>query len=195
MFSVHQFIHLADEYKQFGPLDNVSGFPFENYLGQIKHLLRKPNQPLQQVVKRLSEMPQVELPLATDEPVLQNIHTDGPLPLHFSAALQYTKVSTSRFTLSTKQGDNCIQVGDTIAVVQNIVEEQNKVYVIYRTFRQCESYYTYPCESSCIGTYKVRELCTGILGVGKLSCIKRKCVLCPGAEGDGLIAIPIAHMQ
>lgn len=28
VFSVHQLIHLVDEYKQFGPLDNVSGFPF-----------------------------------------------------------------------------------------------------------------------------------------------------------------------
>lgn len=122
VFSVHQLIHLADEYKQFGPLDNVLGFPFENYRGQIKHLLRKPQQPLQQVVKRLSEKPRVELPLPTDQPVLQNIHTDGPLPQH--VALQYTKVSSSRFTLSTKQGDNCIEVGDRIAVVQNIVQEE-----------------------------------------------------------------------
>lgn len=66
VFSVHQLIHLADEYKQFGPLDNVSRFPFENYLGQIKHLLRKPHLPLQQVVKRLSEMPHVEVPLVTN---------------------------------------------------------------------------------------------------------------------------------
>ncbi|KAL6491397.1 hypothetical protein MHYP_G00017420 [Metynnis hypsauchen] len=52
VFTIHQLIHLADEYRQFGPLDNVSGFPFENYLCQIKRLLRKPHQPLQQVVKR-----------------------------------------------------------------------------------------------------------------------------------------------
>lgn len=193
VFSVHQLIHLADEYKQFGPLDNISGFPFENYLGQIKHLLRKPHQPLQQVVKRLSEKPQVKVPL-TDEPVLQHIHTDGPLPQQFNVALQYTKVSNSRFTLSTKQGDNCIRVGNHIAVVENIVQEEDDVYVIYRRFRQQESYYRYPCESSHIGTYRVRELCDDI-GVGKLSSIKSKCVLYPESEGNGLIAIPIAHMQ
>ena len=32
VFSVHQLIHLADEYKQFGPLDNVSGFPFVSFV-------------------------------------------------------------------------------------------------------------------------------------------------------------------
>ena len=195
VFSVHQLIHLADEYKQFGPLDNISGFPFENYLGQIKHMLRKPHQPLQQVVKRLSEMPHVNVPLATDEPVLKHIHTDGPLPRHFSCStLQYSKVSNSRFTLSTKQGDNCILVGDRIAVVQNIVKEEEVVYVIYKRFRQQESYYTYPCESSHIGTYRVGELCDDF-GVGKLGYIKSKCVLYPEPEGNGFIAIPIAHMQ
>lgn len=62
VFTVHQLIHLAEEYRQFGPLDNISGFPFENCLGQIKHLLRKPHQPLQQVVKRLFEIPRVRRP-------------------------------------------------------------------------------------------------------------------------------------
>lgn len=57
VFTIHQVIHLADEYKLFGPLDNVSSFPFENYLGQIKHLLREPHLPLQQVVKRIYEIP------------------------------------------------------------------------------------------------------------------------------------------
>lgn len=108
VFSVHQLIHLADEYKQFGPLDNVLGFPFENYPGQIKHLLHKSHLPLQQAVKRLSEMPHVEVPLPTNEPVLQHIHTNGPLPPDFSVALQFSKVSNSHFTLSTKQGNNCV---------------------------------------------------------------------------------------
>ncbi|KAL6472618.1 hypothetical protein MHYP_G00188060 [Metynnis hypsauchen] len=69
VFTIHQLIHLADEYRQFGPLDNVSGFPFENYLCQIKRLLRKPHQPLQQVVKRLSEATPalVEMPPDTYE--------------------------------------------------------------------------------------------------------------------------------
>ena len=34
-YNVHSIIHLADDYEKWGPLDNVSCFPFENYLGQI----------------------------------------------------------------------------------------------------------------------------------------------------------------
>lgn len=56
-YDVHQLTHLALEYRQFGPLDNILAFPYENYLAQLKCLLRKPHLPLQQVVKRLSESP------------------------------------------------------------------------------------------------------------------------------------------
>lgn len=56
-YNVHQLTHLASEYRQFGPLDNISAFPYESYLAQLKRLLRKPHLPLQQVVKRLSESP------------------------------------------------------------------------------------------------------------------------------------------
>lgn len=96
--------------------------------------------------------------------------------------------------MSTKQGDNCVRVGDRIAVVQNIVQEEDEVYVIYRRFRHQESFYTYPCESSSIATCKVAGLCDDV-GVGNLSCIEGKFVLFPESEGDSLIAIPIAHMQ
>lgn len=69
VYNVHHLIHLAEEYRRFGTLDNISGFPFENCLGRIKHLLRKPHQPLQQVVKRLSEIPHIGSPCPTDDPI------------------------------------------------------------------------------------------------------------------------------
>lgn len=50
--NVHAFIHLFDDYDNFGSLDSVSCFKFENYMGHLKKLVRKSNKPLQQVVKR-----------------------------------------------------------------------------------------------------------------------------------------------
>lgn len=78
VYNVHQLIHLAEEYRTFGTLDNILGFRFENYLGQIKQLLREAPQPLQQVVKRLSEIPHVRALCPTNDPMLLHSHTDGP---------------------------------------------------------------------------------------------------------------------
>lgn len=193
VYNVHILIHLAEEYRQFGSLDNISGFPFENYLGQVKRLLRKPHQPLQQVVKRLSEIQHIETPHPTDVPVLYNIHTDGPVPPQFSFQYrQYKKVSTYLLTLSSKMGDNCILVADCFALVENIVQTDEDVYIIYRRFRNKQPYYMYPCDSAYIGIYKVSGLHNNV-EIGKLSCIKCKCLLCP--DGDGAIATPLLHFR
>ncbi|KAL2086019.1 hypothetical protein ACEWY4_017078 [Coilia grayii] len=192
VFTIHQVIHLADEYRQYGPLDNISGFPFENYLGQIKRLLRKPDHPLQQVVKRLSEIPLVKVPSPIDEPVLHNNHTNGPLPTSLVSATQYSKVNTHLFTLSTKHGDNCVAVGDYIALVENIVQTEGHIFVLYRRFQQQQPYYTYPCESSHMGIFRVSQLHDHI-GVTELCFIKHKCVLYPDA--GYLIAIPLIHVM
>ncbi len=171
VFNIHQVIHLADEYKLFGPLDNVSGFSFENYLGQIKRLLRKPHLPLQQVVKRLSGIPCMQIPVAFKECTLHGLHFDGPLPPQFSLAEQYRKVTTYKYTLSTKEGDNCIQVGDAI-----IIKVEEQTFVLYQDFKHQESYFSYPCMSSLIGCYNVWQMHDN-LGACRLAHVQNKCVL------------------
>lgn len=50
--NIHGLLHLCEDYKLFGPLDNVSCFPFENF----KSILRKHEKPLEQIVKRYKEI-------------------------------------------------------------------------------------------------------------------------------------------
>ena len=40
VYNVHCLIHLPDDAKIHGTLDNISAFPFENYLQQIKKMVR-----------------------------------------------------------------------------------------------------------------------------------------------------------
>lgn len=43
--NVHSLIHLVDDVKRFGPLDNFSAFKFENYMQTLKKYLRKAEKP------------------------------------------------------------------------------------------------------------------------------------------------------
>ena len=55
--NVHNLVHLCDEVLQLGlPLDEFSAFSFENYMRHFKTLIRKNEQPLQQISNRLDEM-------------------------------------------------------------------------------------------------------------------------------------------
>jgi len=53
--NIHNLLHLCNDVRKFEPLDNFSNFPFENYLDQLKKLLRKPSEVLPQIIRRLSE--------------------------------------------------------------------------------------------------------------------------------------------
>lgn len=179
VFNVHQVIHLADEYKAFGPLDNIAAFPYENYLGELKRLVRKPDRPLQQVVKRLSEM----LPKESHQ-------SNGDLS---SSSKAIKKVHFSDFVLSPKQGDNCIKIDTDIAIIKDIIKQNESVHIVCQRFQKTESFYTYPCDSSALGCYRVSVL-QEKTEIVPLSSVKHKYVLLPEND-NGFFAIPLLHCR
>ena len=57
VYNVHNLIHIWEDSKNSKTsLDNISSFPFENYMQTIKKFVRKPQNPLSQIVKRVSEL-------------------------------------------------------------------------------------------------------------------------------------------
>ena len=57
VYNVHNLIHLKDDSLTFGcSLDEISSFPFEDYLQLIKKFVRKSQSPLSQIAKRISEL-------------------------------------------------------------------------------------------------------------------------------------------
>lgn len=177
-YNVHQQTHLASEYRLFGPLDNISAFPYENYLAQLKHLLRKPHLPLQQVVKRLSESPDPTLDTVKKGQKFMHPHYDGPLISSLSCGDQYRKLVTEKYTSSSWSGDNCFQIVDDIAIVENIVKVGQETYIIFRKFTKKETYGRYPFPSGNIGVYTVWGLCKYV-GVTRLQHIGKKYILYP----------------
>ena len=75
-------VHLADDVKNLGCLDDFSAFVLENNLGQLKKLVRKPQQPMQQILRRLHEQKSfwvTEANTSVSEPTTKYEHNDGPL--------------------------------------------------------------------------------------------------------------------
>nr|CAI5848991.1 unnamed protein product [Callosobruchus analis] len=54
--NVHNLCHVIDDVKKFGPLPSISSYPFENYLGYLKSLVRHGNLPLSQMANRIIEL-------------------------------------------------------------------------------------------------------------------------------------------
>lgn len=84
-YNVHGLIHLANDVELHGPLDSFSSFQFENYMQQIKKRVRKDNKPLEQIIRRHTEIEKLEqqksVSTAINNPLLLQCHQCGPLSL------------------------------------------------------------------------------------------------------------------
>lgn len=55
VYNVHSLLHIVDDVKRFGCLDNYSAFPFESYMSKIKRMLTNHKHSLAQVCNRVDE--------------------------------------------------------------------------------------------------------------------------------------------
>ena len=167
VYNVHSLIHLHQDAFQHGALDKISAFPFENYLGKLKKLLKKPNHPLQQVVHRLMEIDAMQNKVS--EPVghlsLKKRHFLGPLPDLLTGGEQYKKAHFSFGFASIDNGNNFVQVHSDIVFVRNIVLFCNAPYIVCSKFEKCVDFFTYPVASSKVGIFLISDLLSDVLVV------------------------------
>ena len=195
IYNIHCLIHLVDDTLTYGSLNNVCAYPFEDYLGFIKQLVRKGGQPLQQVVRRISEgmfMNKVKQYDCTKELKLKQEHYAGPVPSLFKFSIQYKEVQLPFFKITISKGDNCVEVHNDIAIVQNILGDHTNVYLVLKIFGEKGNFYCYPVDSSKINVYTVSRLSDDIV-VEPISSIKRKCVLLP-YTGNTSVVLPMLHL-
>ena len=193
-YNVHAVIHLPNDVKNYGNLDKFSAFPFENFLGQIKKLVRKPSSVLPQVIRRLKELHSLTTAViqADWHNKLKAEHTLGPVPHGYLPCTQFTHVHMADYMISRCSGDNCIKVNNRIGVVQNILKRDANIHVVYKIFRSQNSLFKYPFDSKFLSIFKVTEL-TENLHVCELTDIHGKCVLLP--VNASYAAMPLIHCK
>ncbi|KAF2897770.1 hypothetical protein ILUMI_08401 [Ignelater luminosus] len=120
IYNVHVLSRLSEEAAIYGPLDNISAFSFENYLGTIKKLIRSPNKPLKQLFHRLSEA----------NHALTNFE-NITLKYYFQ---QYKKLFNKNmlYTTNTYSNENsyCLTVDRSVVQIHNILVDPKQIFLI-----------------------------------------------------------------
>jgi hypothetical protein len=189
-YNMHATVYLTDEVKLHGNLDNVSAFVFENHLGKLKKLIRAPTAQIAQVVKRLSERSMVVSNV--DLKNLQKEHQAGPLPLNFRMCQQFKECHQTTFKVTLARKDNCLLIGDSIALARSFMTSRAGQFVIFQKFKLLKSFYVYPLDSCTIGVHRVSRL-DSTLSIAPLSAMKNKCVLL--SRAGHTMAIPYLHVK
>jgi len=143
--NIHGLLHLCEDYKLFGPLDNVSCFPFENFMKNFKSMLRKHEKPLEQIVKRNMEIEintflNIPTKNNSQDIILKRQHFNGPLPTTLQGSQYKTLVlSLKLITIKIDTVSDCFFgtiINNEIVKVENIVKNLNteQITVVGRKF-------------------------------------------------------------
>lgn len=195
VYNVHSLIHLCDDVRKFGQLEKFSAFVFENFLGSLKKMIRKPNLPLQQVVNRLIEKNSTSLISnnnVPNYPYLKRQHSKGPLVDNISG-VQYRELYTKEFCLKLSKANNGIILNcKTVCRVENILSNDNgDIILIYKKYINKKDFFKYPILSSILDIYRVKNLSKNNYSESFQN-VFCKCLILPFSN-DFSVCIPLVH--
>lgn len=188
VYNVHSLYHLHLDCKMYGPLDLFSAWPFENYLGTLKSLVRSSKQPLQQIQRRVYELGQ-----KTDGKSLRNScklgNFNGEIVPEFCGD-KYLSLELNGFKFYVKQAADsyCMLLNDFIVKIDCFLHNDEDIYVIGREFTVYGDYFVYHKKSSLLDIFKISAL-SNSKKKWHVDEVKTKCVVYPFR--NNLISFPL----
>lgn len=136
--NVHNLVHLADEAKRFGCLDQFNCFKFENYMIDIKSKVQNCPKPLAQVVNRTLE--------EYAQPVVPEYVKSYPIVKECRSKI--TELHYEYFRITTKRKDNtCLLSDSSILIVREIFKRNDELYFRGDRITNTKSLFNKPCDS------------------------------------------------
>uniref|UniRef100_A0ABD2WZP5 Uncharacterized protein n=1 Tax=Trichogramma kaykai TaxID=54128 RepID=A0ABD2WZP5_9HYME len=185
-YVTHGLLHLVEDYKNFGPLDSFSAFPYENSMTYFRKACRKPHMHLQQIYRRRVESLRKKPTMNTEKPTTLkkrhwNTHLHEPLVLDYDNFQMYSKLETSSMTLSFHESDNTVILTDLrIGIVKNFIQlYDGKCFLAIQFFEEIENLTSLGSfESSQVGTFLVHNLSKNVELI-PLNLVGHKCFRMP----------------
>lgn len=194
--NVHSLIHIVDDVRLYGVLDNISAFPFENHLGALKRLIRSANKPLKQLYRRLIELNQINKNAEPKDVQLNSNwrHSRGPL-LSRTGSKQYNKIFFQNVKFCTyyysRNNSYCLSEEKKVLQIHNIlVYSETNIIFICKQFLSYKSLFTYPFDSSNLQIFVVDNL--SVLIEINITDILTKCIVFP-LKDNTLASFPLLH--
>jgi len=164
--NIHALVHLSDDTKRFGSLDNISAFPFENFMQPIKKDIRSGHKPLQQLMRRYGERRAFKF-----KSQIETCQQHGPIKAHCKVKNrpllpeisypQYTGWQLLNFKIKINDADCCVKVkSGQMVSIENIatLTKTGEIVIIGRAYNSLKDLFLSPCKSTLLNIYEASEL-------------------------------------
>lgn len=145
-YNFHCLIHLAAESIQYGSLENISAFKYENFLQQVKKYVKKGNYTVTQIYNRLVEK-SVNCTNSKSESNVDNHVTFGKHISMSNSDNCYCSIRTKNFTLSLGITDSFYTVNGEIYKIKKISENGNTPVIFGCVLNNLQSFFENPIQS------------------------------------------------
>lgn len=196
--NMHGLIHVIQDVKTFGPLDNYSVFKYENFLQHLKRIVKKYAQPLQQLYNRYHEMKSdiEKIDFRTTELVVVSESQNGYCILpNGKRGPSYTEAISINYRLRVYAiNDNCCLLtnGEIVKMTKFSYDfEKEESIVCGKRYERKENLFTIPCESSLLQIYVVSQLSQEKMW--SLNKIKNKMFVLP--YENKFVVLPLLHNE
>ena len=170
VYNVHSLLHLPDDVKNFDcSLNEISCFPFENYIQQLKKHVRSGQNPIVQVAKRIGETSSSGATIGRKS--------------------KFTRIGTC----AERFQDSCFIIGDKYAFVRE-KRDGGRVLCDVLCESQVESFFCSPADSKLFNIVYARSIehrtKRRLMDQSELSC---KAVCLPLISAEGYVIFPLHH--
>ncbi|XP_024874430.1 uncharacterized protein LOC112456256 isoform X1 [Temnothorax curvispinosus] len=194
VYNVHSLCHLSEECRLHGAIDSFSAFKYENFFMTIKNCLRSTYKPLEQLVNRDFET-KGRLTSKIFQPDDRTVKLNGLCEniVDNIEGDMYSSIEIDGICLNTNLADRCFLTKcNTVVLLRNIIHTfEGRIKLNGQKFCTMTDYYTYPCNSSQLGIWKVSSLDLQVYA-WNISQFAAKCVLLP-LGNEEFLTVPLIH--
>lgn len=194
--NIHNIIHIVDDVENIGPLSELSTYPFENFLREIKLRTQASRAPLEQITRRLVELSQNFNSKPIDLNMIQLERRAWYPQMKYetgvrSGLYKFIQVTPNIFFSTRKIGDSWfITIKKEIIKMKYAMRKGDSYFICGNEFTEKTNFFLKPYESSQTDIY----MCTKKSGSDQfyaLNEIKAKMICIPFE--NQFVIIPLLH--
>lgn len=145
--NIHNLLHLAQDVKTFGCLDQFSCFKYENYMSNIKGKVQNAPKPIEQLVNRVFEENSI--------PVTKQCRKAFPVIQNNRNSTEIKELIFDGFTLTKKKLQNfCLLSDFSVLSINEFFIVGKEVYISGHKYLKKNCFADVPCNLSIFNIFK-----------------------------------------